>query len=880
MEEMSLQFRADSSVYLHIVLLACVSTVLAAYGVWQIVRNRYRIACVSLAAAAGAIAPALLIDSVVSRVSGPRRGGDMDFAAALAASAGTAGVVLVYLLAGENTQAVWLAVLAFQVAAAVGVLYAAVYAYLGPGRIAALMALRCGAIGVLMLILFKPALQFTPHVERVRFVLPVLVDSSGSMLTADQAGPPERYDHAVKLLDEQRERLEEHFKVRWHHFGTELGTVDSLEDLANVRIDDPTAGTNIAAAITAAAGEHSRDRLAGVLLISDGLHNAKTPLDEAAKKAGTPIYTAGIGSPDEPEGRQGGKRNVEIVAIDAPMDVSRNDLATLNVRIRLTGMKGRSAELNLAEPDSDEPKRYTLQAESNDHTETIEVRWRPADTGGTRPMGTGHSEIRRLTFTVPVVEGEISPHDNERQLHVLVTLPGIRVLYVEGAIRPEYKFLRRRIDSDPDVQFLGMVRISDTSFWSYGSIDGQRLDQLPRTDKDFSLFDVLILGDLDSSFLTRQRMARIRKFVNDGGGLVMMGGHHSFGPGGYGGTDIEAVLPVTVGPRNQPQETTEFLPKLTAAGEDHPIFEGVADCLATPSRPQPKDDAVQLRKLLGCVTVVGAKDQGGAEVLAVHPSRRNDAGPLVVLAVQQVGKGRTAALTADTTWRWFMPMRAIDADGPYQRFWAQIIRWLAHVDTTAREAAPSVVLRQDRACVRANQDVRVTARVQQAKGAVARETTVKLDVVDEAGKTVAGVQLKPTDDKDVFAATYSPTEDGTFSLKVTAADKAGKELGADELPLAVVTPSTDIETKHTARNAKILKDISAASGGLAYDAQRLSDLVDHLIEFRDKRPPEPQPEIIKAFYLFGDRSGFTALFLILVALLTAEWLLRRQWQLH
>ena len=42
--------------------------------------------------------------------------------------------------------------------------------------------------------------------------------------------------------------------------------------------------------------------------------------------------------------------------------------------------------------------------------------------------------------------------DDTAYVNVLVTQPRIRVMYVEGTIRPEYKFLRRRLETDPNVQ--------------------------------------------------------------------------------------------------------------------------------------------------------------------------------------------------------------------------------------------------------------------------------------------------------------------------------------------------------------------------------------------------------------------------------------------
>ena len=887
---MSLQFRAGSSVHLYWAILACVSGILVVYGVWQLALRRVRRGLVSIAAAAGAIAPALLIGAVVGR--GRRGGGAGGVLACAFATAGTAAVLVVIVYFRDlSTQAVWLSVLAFQVAAAVGVLYAAVYAYLGSGRIAALMALRCGAIMALMLILFKPALQFTPRL--LRPVLSVLADSSGSMSTRDAPRRPvheaakrplTRYERAMRGLRGQRERLDEHFRVEWGHFSNEFTPVEMFEELADVTVDDATAGTNIALAIEKAVDGRSRGELAGMLLISDGIHNAKSELADAlfaAAHAKVRIYTAGIGSLDEPKAGPG-ILNIRIVSVDAPDSAIRNDLTTLNVRVRMKGMKQRGAELHMTEgPPGAQPKVFPIRADNDDETITVKVPWRPADSAATQLMGAGRSEVRRLRFSVPPVAGETTDDDNAADLHVLVTQPRIRVLYIEGHIRPEYKFLRLRLGKDPNVQFLGMVRVKGTEFWSYGSIDGRRLEQLPLTDRDFGLFDVLILGDLDSSFLRPRRMARIRKFVNDGGGLIMLGGHYSFGPGGYGGTDIEAVLPVNVGPRTQPQETTEFLPQLTAAGEDHPIFEGFVDSLPAPARRDPKPDAVPLRDLLGCVTVLGPKP--GAEVLAVHPTRRNQAGPLVVMATQKFGKGRTVALTADTTWRWYAPMRSAGADGPYQRLWAQAVRWSAHVDTKTRKASPSIVLRQDHAHLPAGKEVRLRASVRGIEDPAGGQAEVRLAVVDARGATAYTRQLTATGDVGTYEGTYRADKAGKFTLRAWVADKAGGKLCQDELPLAVAGHSA--ETDRTARDRKTLTAIAVDSGGQNADIKHLPKLVDSIIERHRKENPTPQPRIVKLYYfldyLLGDvAAGFTALFLILVALLTTEWMLRRHWQLH
>ena len=46
----------------------------------------------------------------------------------------------------------------------------------------------------------------------------------------------------------------------------------------------------------------------------------------------------------------------------------------------------------------------------------------------------------------------------------------------------------------------------------------------------------------------------ILKRVRAGAGLVMLGGYHSLGPGGYAGTPLAAALPVELGDRQIGQD--------------------------------------------------------------------------------------------------------------------------------------------------------------------------------------------------------------------------------------------------------------------------------------------------------------------------------------
>ena len=64
--------------------------------------------------------------------------------------------------------------------------------------------------------------------------------------------------------------------------------------------------------------------------------------------------------------------------------------------------------------------------------------------------------------------------------------------------------------------------------------------------------DVLILNNVSVDSLSSEQLQHIENYVHDlGHGLVVIGGGHAYGPGGYTGTVLERVLPVEMTPRER-----------------------------------------------------------------------------------------------------------------------------------------------------------------------------------------------------------------------------------------------------------------------------------------------------------------------------------------
>lgn len=68
---------------------------------------------------------------------------------------------------------------------------------------------------------------------------------------------------------------------------------------------------------------------------------------------------------------------------------------------------------------------------------------------------------------------------------------------------------------------------------------------LPSTLSELKKYDAVILSDVPAARIGRNKMAALERYVRSQGGLIVAGGQNGLGPGGYAGTVLERLLPVT-----------------------------------------------------------------------------------------------------------------------------------------------------------------------------------------------------------------------------------------------------------------------------------------------------------------------------------------------
>ena len=402
-------------------------------------------------------------------------------------------------------------------------------------------------------------------------------------------------------------------------------------------------------------------RLLGVVLLSDGAQRAFAPHDlppqiaaARLKRLGYPLFTF-------PFGQSRGLGEARDVAVKdlvvSPNVFVKNELA-------ITGDVRVDGYVNI-----DIPVRVLFETSPGKMEVVAEQKIRAEADGQLVPIRLSYiPEVpgeHKLTLEAVAQPGELVTTNNELSTFVNVLKGGLNVLYIEGTLRVEQKFIRRALDSSRDIK-----------------VDYVRLD--PRDSKtrpaDFAdrfkpgKYDAYILGDVDSTAFEAGELADLADCINRGAGLIMLGGFQTFGPGGYDDTPLAKVLPVGMDrlERQTPDEPMRADVQLPGPLKMQPTKLGLMH-FALRLAGKPSENQILWSKLPSLEGANKFHDLApGATVLA-------DAGPeKPLLVAHSFGAGRVMAFAGDSTWRWWMS----GFESAHKRFWRQIVLWLARKDQT------------------------------------------------------------------------------------------------------------------------------------------------------------------------------------------------------
>ena len=686
----------------------------------------------------------------------------------------------------------------------------------------AIWLLQTALVALLLLLLWHPALSVAT-LRPQQNVVTVLFDHSRSMAIADQ-GETSRLAQAQKVWrDSLITPLTTRFQVRSYEFGKSLDRIADPEKL----IADSVA-THIGETLNQVATEASNLPVGAVIMLTDGADNSGGVDAETIariRQARVPVYAIGFG-------RETPVNDIEITGVSVPLRALANSRLSAQVTFRQYGSAGKKTRVTVRDAGKViSSEEVTLPADGVSQSENV-------------VFSAGPAGPRTVQISVDAVLGEQNTANN--QLTRLVNVSGHkqRILYIEGEPRWEYKFLRRAVEDDGNLEIVSMLRTTPNKIYRQGVTGPNELEAgFPSKPEELFAYDGIIVGSVEANYFTAVQQDLIRQFADRrGGGVLFLAGRFAFNEGGYAKSPLAEILPVHLTSANQTFHRDYVSADLARAGRDSVItrLEDGRDRNAERWKKMPQIANYQ---------ILGDPKPGALllmEVLAPGNHR------LPLLVTENFGRGRTAALATAGTWRWQMSQPV--ADMTDEIFWRQLLRWLVtETPGTVDASTPRQVLSDE------------------------TKAKLRVEVRDKKFEPVANALVQahivgPENLSDMVTLSPVPSEQGVYTADYTA-EKPGSYLaeisaGAAGSDVAMFRREDGTaESFHSMQNKELLQKLAEQTGGKYFTASDARKIPDQ-INFSESGITTSQTL---------DLWDMPIVFLLALTLRGAEWLLRRKW---
>ena len=742
----------------------------------------------------------------------------------------------------------------YYLVAAVAAALLAIVALLGPGRgrvslgrRLALVLIRCGIILLLLLGMLRPTLVYTEtHKQDATLVL--LIDQSLSMSVRDSLDNKTRWDSLRATLGDCVPPLRDlgrKFELKAYTFDADLHPAE-LKDGKVVLPDSPSGQeTAIGADLNDILNRENGKRLLGILMFTDGRQQAIPPRDASAQDIAAKLRHQSFKVFPVPFGQSlglGGVQDVAMVDFPPPAAVFVKTKMAIHGQVKVNGYVNQKIPVRLLMemPDGkmEEIDKTEIKATADGQLLPVDFTYTPETPG----------EFKLTLEAVPQ-PGELVTTNNQLSAFVQVLKGGLHVLYIEGDLRVEQKFLRRSLDAWHDIK-VDFIRLDPRHLKETKPDD---LKELFKPGK----YDVYILGDVDSTAFDNAELEELSKTIDKGKGLIMLGGFHTYGPGGYLDTPLADVLPVKM----------DRLERQRLYGT---IRE---DVHLGPLRMQPTPRSLR-HSALGLAAGAdknaeawkelppweGANRFAGVKESATILAEADDKEHSPLLVTHEWGRGRVIAFAGDSTWRWVM--RGFGS--AHKRFWRQIVLWLARKDQTAEG---NVWVRLENTRFFPGDRVEFTAGARSPQNEPITDAEFKVEIVKPPDSKRTPAVMIRTDEQ--MAGSFRETQQsGDYTIEVTATRK-GAPLGTARTRFIVL--EQNLELDNAAADLDALKGVAKSSGGEIIEPERLPKWLAELIKNTDYLDVKQETKVS-----LWDKWP---MFFAVVLLLTVEWYLRKRWGL-
>ena len=673
-------------------------------------------------------------------------------------------------------------------------------------------------VALVLFVLWQPALM-TERLVGGENAVAVLLDTSASM--AIQEDGQTRMSLAQSLLDEEGlGEIAETYEI------LSYGFTDSSFELDNfMTLPDPGEASRIGESVLQTLRAANNTSLGALIIVSDGADNSGN-IDAATlneiQSYGVPIHAVGIGHESIPQ-------DLELAQIQLPQKALPG--TTLAAGISIIHDQGGLARVKVYNGEQLlSTEEIQLAANQNLTTAFIDV----------EVSEPGELDLR---FSIDPINGERNLANNTRAQVVDVPEGSYRILYVEGEPRWEYKFMQRALGEDPSVQLTTLLRVTPNKYYRQGIDDPAQLESgFPTERAELFSYDALIIGSVELAEFSEEQQQLIHDFVSErGGSLMMLAGLNGLGLGGWHESVVNEVLPSRLSDTDTAfvRQQAKVIP--TPAGLTSPILQ---------LSNSPAENAERWNALpnIADYQTLGPLRPAATTLLQIDV----DGELLPLLVTQPFGRGQSYILATGGTWRWQMSMPLEDLS--HETFWRQMARSLVANSPLPFELSTTLE----------DEEIRIRAEIRDPEAEENQGLAVSAVVSPQSGPAMTLELQASATQPGVFEARFTPQETGLFSVEAISR--------VNDSPIESVRSAIRYEENqeffNIRQNRALLSSLAAATGGQYWDPTDWDELPE-AISYSSAGITEQDIR-----YLWDA----PIIFLLLVLLKTAEWLLRRHWR--
>ena len=481
-------------------------------------------------------------------------------------------------------------------------------------------SIRTLALALVVLALANPSLTREDR-DPLSSIAVVVVDKSPSQSFGDRTAQTEAARAAVI------ERLN-------HIPGLETRVVDAGQ------ADGETDGTRLFTALDSTLADVPADRIAGVVMITDGrVHDV--PADVSALGFAAPLHALITGHKDEHD------RRVALIA--APRFGIVGQPQTVTYKVEDQGANEATAEV-------------TVRRDG----EVIDQRTVPVGVPQDAVIPIPHEGQNIVEIeAAPLGGGELTQVNNRAVVSIDGVRDKLRVLLVSGEPHQGERTWRNLLKSDPSVDLVHFTILRPPEKQDGTPINELSLIAFPTRELFQQKIDEFQLIIFDryarQGVLPIIYFDNITRYVRDGGAVLVAAGPDYASPTSIWRTPLDEILPAE--PDGNVTEQA-FRPTLTELGQRHPVTRGLDGAQSDPPNWSEWFRIVDTRNPTGTTVMQGPDEK-----------------PLLVLSRE--GQGRVALLLSDHIWLW---ARGFEGGGPHLDLLRRLSHWLMKEPDLEEEA--------------------------------------------------------------------------------------------------------------------------------------------------------------------------------------------------